>query len=180
MARGFDVRFDAALAQRARATTTLAAQVQATLAKAATRIGQRAADRARVLTPRSDGPGPHLADGWVAEPRASGVDIVVRVYNRDPRATQPLRLANGATLPYTLLDVLEYGSSAHVITPSRAPMLVFFWPKVGRVVRAMRVDHPGTRPYGMIAGAKVQANIDTKQALDAIRTAIRTVLSGRP
>lgn len=39
------------------------------------------------------------------------------------------------------------GARPHVITP-RSPggMLVFFWPKVGRVVYFKKVNHPGNRP----------------------------------
>ena len=41
----------------------------------------------------------------------------------------------------------DQGTSPHVIEPRRAPHLVFYWPKVGRVVRLKRVFHPGNRAY---------------------------------
>lgn len=38
------------------------------------------------------------------------------------------------------------GTDPHIIRARRAPMLVFFWKKVGRVVAFKQVRHPGTRP----------------------------------
>lgn len=38
------------------------------------------------------------------------------------------------------------GTQPHVIYARRAPRLVFFWPKVGRVVAFPKVNHPGTKP----------------------------------
>lgn len=38
------------------------------------------------------------------------------------------------------------GTAAHPIVARRAPMLVFYWRKAGRVVRFRKVNHPGTRP----------------------------------
>lgn len=37
----------------------------------------------------------------------------------------------------------EQGAHPHRIVARRAPMLVFFWPKVGHVVRFRAVNHPG-------------------------------------
>ena len=37
----------------------------------------------------------------------------------------------------------EQGAHPHRIVARRAPKLVFFWPKVGRVVRFKAVNHPG-------------------------------------
>lgn len=41
------------------------------------------------------------------------------------------------------------GQPAREITPKRAPFLQFYWRRVGRVVRRMHVNHPGTasQPY---------------------------------
>lgn len=38
------------------------------------------------------------------------------------------------------------GTQPHVIVPVNKPMLVFYWKKAGGVVRALRVNHPGTKP----------------------------------
>lgn len=38
------------------------------------------------------------------------------------------------------------GTRPHVIRARRKPMLVFYWPKVGRVVAFKQVRHPGTQP----------------------------------
>lgn len=43
--------------------------------------------------------------------------------------------------------ILEEGSKPHEIHAKNAPKLVFFWPKVGKVVAFQSVRHPGTKPY---------------------------------
>lgn len=48
------------------------------------------------------------------------------------------------------------GTRPHVINGN--PFLVFYWPKVGKVVYLRRVNHPGTRPNRFLV-----------DALDAIR-----------
>lgn len=48
----------------------------------------------------------------------------------------------GSEDPIALLH--HEGTAPHVITGN--PRLVFFWPKVGRLVSFPKVNHPGTRP----------------------------------
>lgn len=38
------------------------------------------------------------------------------------------------------------GQPAREITPKRAPYLAFFWRRVGKRVRFLKVNHPGTAP----------------------------------
>lgn len=45
------------------------------------------------------------------------------------------------------------GTTPHIIRPRSAPMLVFYWPKVGGVVRLLQVNHPGTRPNRYLTDA---------------------------
>lgn len=45
------------------------------------------------------------------------------------------------------------GTRAHVIQARTKPRLVFYWPKVGRVVAFKRVNHPGTRPNRFLTNA---------------------------
>lgn len=45
------------------------------------------------------------------------------------------------------------GTVPHVIVPRRAKFLVFYWKRVGRVVFAKRVSHPGTRPNRFLTDA---------------------------
>lgn len=40
----------------------------------------------------------------------------------------------------------EEGTRPHTIRARNAPVLRFFWPKVGRVVFFKQVNHPGNRP----------------------------------
>lgn len=51
----------------------------------------------------------------------------------------------GSPVPYTLF--VDQGTKPHVIKAKNAPYLVFFWPKVGRVVHFKSVNHPGNRAY---------------------------------
>lgn len=46
--------------------------------------------------------------------------------------------------PYPLSKFILGGTRPHTIVPRRARMLRFYWPKVGSVVFARRVQHPGT------------------------------------
>lgn len=45
------------------------------------------------------------------------------------------------------------GTRPHVIRARRAPLLVFFWPRVGRVVAFEKVNHPGTKPNRFLLNA---------------------------
>lgn len=45
------------------------------------------------------------------------------------------------------------GTVPHIIRARRAPLLVFFWPRVGRVVAFPRVNHPGTQPNRFLTNA---------------------------
>ena len=50
----------------------------------------------------------------------------------------------GSNDPIALIH--HEGTKPHVIRARRAPMLVFYWDKVGRVVHFKHVNHPGTKP----------------------------------
>lgn len=45
------------------------------------------------------------------------------------------------------------GTEPHTIEPRTAPRLVFYWKKIGAVVSALRVDHPGTKPNRFLTNA---------------------------
>ncbi len=45
------------------------------------------------------------------------------------------------------------GQPARTITPKRAPHLVFYWRRVGRVVKRASVSHPGTAPQPYLVQA---------------------------
>lgn len=120
-------------------------------------------------TPRSKGMGSqrgkHLADGWVLFKIGGGgkdrIPVLVVVYNKfthdvimGKKPSALLRTAKGGTKNYTLLEVMEYGSPAHVIKPVKAKVLKF--EVGGKVVYTKKVHHPGTRPYGMVRVAKAK------------------------
>jgi hypothetical protein len=51
----------------------------------------------------------------------------------------------GSDVDYTLF--VDQGTKPHPIHAKNAPYLVFYWPKVGRVVHFKSVNHPGNKPY---------------------------------
>jgi hypothetical protein len=55
----------------------------------------------------------------------------------------------GSEDPIALLH--HEGTVPHIIRARRKPFLVFYWPKVGRVVRFKQVNHPGTKPNRYLA-----------------------------
>lgn len=116
----------------------------------------------RNLTPRSEGSGDHVADGWTTrEVQLQGggrdsrgrfvaqSDFTIEVYNAHPRFDAEIELLSGGATSLGL--ILEYGSRPHIIKARRASKLAFFWPAIGDVVITDSVEHPGTRPYGMMA-----------------------------
>jgi hypothetical protein len=52
----------------------------------------------------------------------------------------------GSAVTYAAAN--DQGAQPHTIRARNAPALVFFWPKVGRVVAFKSVSHPGNKPYG--------------------------------
>lgn len=81
--------------------------------------------------------GPHLRDTIVKRFVESGRDgVAVQV---------------GTEHPVALWH--HEGTFAHVIRPRTKPFLVFYWAKVGRVVRMRSVNHPGTRPNRFLTDA---------------------------
>lgn len=83
-----------------------------------------------------------------------------------------LRLKSGSklivssTLPRAVW--MEKGTRPHFIRPKMGEFLRFFWPKVGHVVFARLVLHPGTRPYTFMsrgitkAGQKLQGDLHAR------------------
>lgn len=165
--------FERGLRARARQLRVLAATTRSAVARGTVAIGQAAARRLGELTPRSDGPGPHLADAWATEVEADRNELTVRVTNKDPRANEPIQLASGREAPYSLLQILEYGSRPHEIEPVNGEYLAFFSHLLGRVVFSKKVHHPGTRPYSMVAITRAQAQADLVRLLNAVRTVVR-------
>lgn len=112
----------------------------------------------------------HVADGWTTRVVAANpTRLAVEVYNGNPRFYEPLKAGSGTT---TLGEILEYGSAPHTIEPKNpGGLLVFFWPVVGHVVRFKKVNHPGTRAYGMMAHA-AEVGIRTVDATLARASAI--------
>lgn len=132
-------------------------------------IAETAVKRLVERTPRSDGEGPHIADGWTARKVDSVPGVVmIEVVNTDPRAIENLQLANGSVTDYTLLEVLEYGSDQHDIFPVNATVLAFRGGG-GDMVFSGHVSHPGTDPYNMVGLTATEVALDVKKLIDATR-----------
>jgi len=142
-------------------------------------IAESAVKRLVERTPRSDGEGPHIGDGWTARSVNAGPGVVaVEVVNTDPRATENLRLADGSVTDYTLLEILEYGSKRHDIYPVNAEFLAFMGGG-GEMVYTKHVDHPGTRPYAMVGTTATEVALDVKRLIDATRRTLTLKQIGR-
>jgi hypothetical protein len=68
-----------------------------------------------------------------------------------------LELSNSA--PHAVF--LEKGTRPHVILPKHKSALHFHWPKAGGWIFAKRVQHPGTRAYHFLSGARDRAFVAT-------------------
>lgn len=62
-----------------------------------------------------------------------------------------LQVLVGSDDPIALLH--HEGTVPHIIRPRNKPMLVFYWPAVGRVVAFREVNHPGTQPNRYLTDA---------------------------
>lgn len=63
--------------------------------------------------------------------------------------------AGGRQAPYAI--PVHEGSRPHIIRARRAPMLRFFWEKVGRNVAFKSVNHPGVAPRPFLRNATIRA-----------------------
>ena len=63
----------------------------------------------------------------------------------------PVVIVGVENVPYAYWH--HQGTEPHVIEARRAPLLVFYWKKVGRVVAFPRVQHPGTKPNPFLVRA---------------------------
>lgn len=96
------------------------------------RLARMSVVEAKILAPRRDG---RLAESirWKKRAGPGGISF-----------------SFGSSLDYARF--MEEGTRAHAIRPrTRGGLLVFFWPKVGRVVYLKSVRHPGTKPYRYLA-----------------------------
>jgi hypothetical protein len=56
----------------------------------------------------------------------------------------------GANSGYAMAD--DQGASPHVIRARNAPLLRFYWRRIGRQFEGLSVYHPGNRPYHWAMG----------------------------
>lgn len=98
-------------------------------------------------------PGKDLPKGWAAEKSQTPAQYKIVLRNTDARAYKPVVLNDGRRT--NLIEMLEYGTRPHEITPKRARRLRFV--ADGRTVFTKSVYHPGTRPYAMVRYAEIRA-----------------------
>jgi len=129
------------------------------------------AEELKMLTPRSPDGADHVADGWTTRDLdlAPGV-VTIEIFNANPRFDEALEYKGGTT---SLGAILEYGTAPHKIEPRNAPRLAFFWPAVGKLCFAKSVEHPGTRPYGMMAVATAAAIDRGRRLMEAAQVVAR-------
>lgn len=85
-------------------------------------------------------PDAYSASSRARRPGTLRDSIVTRIVEQNGR---PLWVI-GSDDPIALIH--HQGTEPHEIWATRAPRLVFFWPRVGSVVAFKMVHHPGTKP----------------------------------
>lgn len=100
-------------------------------------------------------PGVDLPRGWRVKKSGNAYGRNRLLINFDERAYKPVKLKNGRET--NLLEMLEYGTRPHEITPVKAKVLAFVVD--GDKVFTRRVNHPGTRPYGFANKTFVSASV---------------------
>jgi hypothetical protein len=121
-----------------------------------------------VIDPRAlqafinDGNGPVVRDLLVRGERVKVEAkrlVGKKTHNLENRIVK--RIVDDGGLPAVQVGVINVpyaffhheGTPPHVIRARRAPMLVFYWPKVGHVVAFKQVNHPGTKPNRFLVNA---------------------------
>ncbi len=80
----------------------------------------------------------------------------------------PTVLVGVENVPYAIF--VHEGARPHLIRPVRAPALVFFWDKIGRVARFPPmgggvVHHPGNKPNRFLLRALAQAQVSSFKSI---------------
>jgi len=109
-------------------------------------------------------PGKELPKGWTAEVTETPAQYKQTVTNKDQRAYKKVNLKDGNST--NLVEMLEYGTRPHEITPKKAKALRFVVD--GKTVYAKSVEHPGTRPYGMVRIATIKAAVKMAKLQKAV------------
>lgn len=99
---------------------------------------KQAAFYSRAYSPKPGGPG----HGRTRINYATG-ELAAGITTGRGRSTGGELEGHVIALPDHALFVHE-GTKPHIIKAKNAPRLVFFWPKMGRVVAFKSVNHPGT------------------------------------
>jgi hypothetical protein len=153
--------------------TRIQALIDGGYQKEVVRLANRVRDRVAELTPKSSGEksesgqrgnrgsyGGHLRDGWtvhtIGGKAKSRTPIMCTIYNKkthkktgEHKKSALLMSKSKGKKDYTVLEVLEYGSPPHTITPVDKKFLRFIGDR-GQPVFAKHVEHPGTVAYSMV------------------------------
>lgn len=100
-------------------------------------------------------PGKDLPRGWKIKKSGNAYGRNRLLINGDDRAYKPIQLKDGRST--NLLEMLEYGTRPHEITPVKAKVLAFTVD--GDQVFTKHVDHPGTKAYAFTNKTFTSASI---------------------
>jgi hypothetical protein len=79
--------------------------------------------------------------------------------------------------PVAYADAVDGGTRPHVIEAKNAPLLRFYWPKIGGLFVGKRVNHPGTQPTGFAGVAYHKAERVIERDVSAAIRQLEVVLS---
>lgn len=102
---------------------------------------------AQALVGVYDPPDDYAASARQRKPGTLRDSIVKRFVSEDGAPAVMVGSDDPIALPH------HEGTQAHTIAPRSAPLLVFYWRKVGHVVSMRSVNHPGTKPNRFLVNA---------------------------
>ncbi len=114
-------------------------------------------------------PGVDLPRRWVIKKKGNAYGRSRLLINMDERAYKPVKLKDGRQT--NLLEMLEYGTRPHEITPVKAKVLSFVVD--GDRIFTKHVDHPGTKPYAFANKTFTSASIQVAMLQNRLSQMLR-------
>lgn len=126
----------------------------------------RAYRRVKDLTPKKSGV-IQASWRWTKERLGKDLSYVWIIYN-EREGDDP-----------NILKFLEWGTKPHEIVPKKGSGVLVFQTKGGETIFTKHIDHPGTRPYAMVAITKSEFSGHLGNVSQAWANRLKTLWKGR-